>query len=145
MSLFIQTTPGLIAIIQTFHIAALATVFISGLLLALRVAGHGLTSEPLGHLAHRFVKLIWMLLVVLLVSGLLLIIAEPARTITNPAFYWKMAMLAAAIIITLWLSKVASREGERPSPAAVAAGYLAVLLWAGIMIAGRLIAYTESL
>lgn len=145
MSLFIQTTTGLIAIIQTIHIAALATVAVSALLLSLRLAGRGFTSEPLARLAQRFVKTIWVMLVLLLVTGLLLIIAEPARTITNPAFYWKMAMLAAVVVITVWLSRVARREAERPSPAAVAAGVIALLLWAGIMIAGRLIAYTESL
>lgn len=143
-SLFIQTTTGAIATIQTIHIAALSTLFACALLLALRLAGRGLTAEPLARLAQRLVKAIWILLVVLLVTGLLLIIAEPARTITNLAFYWKMAMLAVVILITMWLSRVARRETQRPSPAAVAAGVVAMLLWAGIMVAGRFIAYVES-
>lgn len=144
-SLFLQTTYLVIPLLQWIHILCLVTVFSGSILLALRLTGRGLTAEPLAHLANRITGLMRKLLVVLLVTGLLLMAAEPDRTITNPAFYWKMVMLAAVILITLWLTAVANREAERPSSLAVAAGYVAVLLWAGVMAAGRLIAYTVSL
>ncbi len=35
---------------------------------------------------------------VLLLTGSLLITAEPGRTITNPVFYLKMGLLAAVIV-----------------------------------------------
>ena len=86
----------------------------------------------------------WYLLLILLVTGLLLIIAEPGRTITNPVFYAKMTMLALAICITLWLSRVSRRELVSPSGIHVAAAALGMLLWVGIIFAGRFIAYVES-
>jgi len=144
-SLFLQTTYLVIPVLQTIHIICLATVFSSSIVLALRLSGHGLTMEPLAHVASRLTGLMKRLVVILLATGLLLMIAEPDRTATNPAFYWKMAMLAAVLVITAWLASIARREGEKPSAIAMAASYVAVLLWVGIMAAGRLIAYTPSL
>lgn len=143
-SLAIQTNISAIPAIQTVHILALAALMACALTVSLRLAGRGFTSEPLSRVASRFIRAIWILLAVLLVTGTLLIVAEPGRTITNPVFYAKMIMLAVVVVITLWLSKVARRDAQRPSPAAVAAGVLAMLLWSGIIIAGRFIAYVES-
>ena len=140
----IQITPWAIPGIQTIHIICLALVFACALILSLRVAGRGLASEPLPQLAARFSRAIWLLLVILLATGLLLITAEPGRTITNPVFYAKMIMLALAIAITLWLSIVARRQFERPSGVHVAAAVLGMALWIGIIFAGRFIAYVES-
>ena len=119
-------------------------LFASALILTLRIAGRGLAAEPLPQLATRFTRAIWILLAILLATGLLLITAEPGRTITNPAFYSKMVMLAVVVALTLWLSSVARREFERPSSLHVAVAVICMLLWVGIMFAGRLIAYIES-
>jgi hypothetical protein len=140
----IQVTTWAIPGIQTVHIVALAILFASALVFSLRIAGRGLASEPLPLLAARFTRAIWYLLGVLLLSGTLLVIAEPGRTITNPMFYTKMAMLAVVIAITLWLSAVARRQFERPSAVHVFMAALSMLLWVGIMFAGRLIAYIEA-
>lgn len=130
--------------IQSVHILSLALLFACALVFALRIAGRGLSNEPLPQLSARFTRAIWILLLILLLTGLLLITAEPGRTITNPMFYAKMAMLAAVIVITLWLAAVARRELERPSGLHVALAGISMLLWIGIIFAGRLIAYIES-
>jgi hypothetical protein len=140
----IQVTTWAIPGIQTVHIICLALLFACALVFALRIAGRGLASEPLPQLAARFTRAIWYLLLVLLLSGMLLIIAEPGRTITNPVFYVKMVLLALAIIATLWLSAVARRQFERPSGVHVFVAMVSMLLWIGIMFAGRFIAYVES-
>lgn len=143
-SQLIQTTTWSIPAIQTVHILALALLFTAALLLSLRIAGRGLSAEPLAQLTARFSRMIWLLLLVLLVSGSLLIIAEPGRTITNPVFYLKMVQLAVVVLITAWLAAVSRREGFRPGGLHIAAGVLAMLLWTGIIFAGRFIAYYES-
>jgi hypothetical protein len=144
LSQLIQTTSWAIPGIQVVHIVALATLFALALSLALRIAGRGLAAEPLASLARRFVRAIWICLVLLLVSGALLILAEPFRTITNPVFYLKMALLIVAVSITVWLSSVARREGQTPTALHVVAAALSMLVWSGIIIAGRYIAYVES-
>lgn len=139
----IQTSSWAIPAIQSVHILALALVFTLGILLSLRFVGLGLSSEPLPELAARSTRRMWLLLLVLAITGLLLITAEPGRTITNPAFYLKMGMLAAVIVVTLLLA-AAARRVEKPNALHVTLAVLAVLLWAGIIFAGRLIAYVES-
>lgn len=144
LSQAIQITTWAIPAIQTVHILALSTLFGCALLLALRFMGRGLASEPLQGLSGRITPLIWKLLGLLLLSGALLIIAEPGRTITNPAFYLKMTMLLVACALTLWLSGAARRGLTHPSGLQVAAAASTMLLWSGIIIAGRFIAYVES-
>jgi hypothetical protein len=140
----IQVTSWAIPGIQTVHLLGIAALFASALVVTLRVAGLGLASESLSSVARRFIKAIWYLLLVLLVSGALLITAEPGRTITNPVYYVKMIMLAVACCITLWLSKVSAREPGRPTAIHVAAAAFSMVLWVGIIFAGRFIAYVES-
>lgn len=140
----IQTTTWAIPGIQTVHILALSLLFAAALLLALRFAGMGLLAEPLASLAGRKARLIWILLVVLLVSGSLLIVAEPGRTLNNPVFYAKMVMLLLVAALTLWLSLAARRLEYRPGPLLVMGAVLTMALWTAIIFAGRLIAYYES-
>src|SRR5688572_24609406 len=90
--------------IQIVHILALSLLFAAALIVGLRFWGKGLTVEPLHLLARRFIRLIWLMAVVLALSGLLLIVAEPHRTISNPVFYLKMILLLVAVVITAWLS-----------------------------------------
>jgi len=140
----IQVTSWAIPGIQTVHILALATLFATALMFTLRIAGRGLSSEPLQNQAPRFARAIWILLLILLATGTLLIVAEPGRTITNPAFYAKMIMLALAIGITLWLTTVSRRQFGAPAGIHVAAATVSMLLWVAIIFCGRFIAYVES-
>jgi hypothetical protein len=143
LSQLIQSTSWAIPGIQFVHILCLATLFALALNFSLRIAGRGLAAEPLRSLAGRFVPAMWICLALLLLTGTLLIIAEPDRTITNPAFYIKMTLLLVAIGLTVWLASVARRENEIPTAVHVAAATLSMLVWAGIIIAGRYIAYVE--
>jgi hypothetical protein len=141
LSQAIQTTSWAIPGIQVIHILCLATLFALALSLSLRVAGRGFAIESSRSLAERFVPAMGICLVVLLVSGSLLVIAEPDRTITNQVFYIKMILLVAAIGLTSWLVRSARRELPQPSRLDVAIAVLCMLVWAGIIIAGRYIAY----
>ena len=141
LSQVIQTTSWAIPGIQVVHILCLAILFALALNLSLRVAGRGLALESSRSLAGRFLPMMGLCLVLLLLSGSLLIIAEPSRTITNQVFYIKMSLLVVAILLTLWLAKVARREFDKPTRLQVAIAVLCMLVWTGIIVAGRYIAY----
>jgi len=141
LSQLIQRTHGAIADIQVVHILCLATLFALALNLSLRIAGRGLAAEPLASLAGRFVPAMWICLGLLFVTGALLIIAEPHRTVGNPIFYVKMILLLVAIALTLWLASVARSEPEKRAALHVAAAWLYMLVWTGVIVAGRYIAY----
>ena len=142
LSRWIQSTHGAIADIQVVHILALATLFALALNLSLRIAGHGLTAEPVPRLAARFVPAIWICLTILLITGTLLIVAEPGRAIFNTVFYTKMMLVLLAISFTLWLSSVARRQEGKPTRLHTAAAVLYMLIWISVIVAGRFIAYT---
>jgi len=141
LSQLIQTTHGAIAAIQMVHIVCLATLVALALNLSLRISGRGLAAEPLSSLAGRFVPAMWVCLGLLLLTGALLIVAEPHRTITNPAFYTKMGLLAVAVALTVWVASVARRQPEKRTPFRTAVATFYMLVWLCIVVAGRYIAY----
>jgi uncharacterized membrane protein len=142
-SQFIQRTHGMIAAIQMVHITCLACVFALALAVALSLAGRGFDSESIDSLCRRFVPAIWICVALLLVSGALLIIAEPGRSLPKPVFYIKMALIVLALIMT---SAIASRarRAQRSGATAPVSKTMAVvymIVWCCIIVAGRMIAY----
>jgi uncharacterized membrane protein len=104
----------------------------------------------LGDVARRFLPTIWPVLLVLLVTGSLLIIGEPRRALLNSTFYLKMALLALAILLTAALQRsIASSPNfwDRDLTRRIAGRFAAtvsILVWCGILFAGRWIAYTQA-
>jgi hypothetical protein len=143
VSQFIQKTHGMIASIQMVHILCLACVFALGLALALRLAGGGFDSESLDSLSRRFVPAIWIFVAILLVTGGLLIIAEPVRSLPKPVFYIKMALIVLAVGMTSAIARRARRAQRAGTAAPVSRGVAVVymLVWCCIIVAGRMIAY----
>jgi hypothetical protein len=150
LSHVIQTTKWVIPALQTIHILSVAVVFSSAVLVDLRLWRLLNRDVPLPELARRFLPAIWPVLLVLLITGSLLIIGEPKRSLLNSAFYLKMALLAVAIVLTAWLQWSLSsspnfwdkNRGRRM--AGQFAATLSILVWCGILFAGRWIAYTQA-
>jgi hypothetical protein len=146
----IQTTGWIIPALQTVHILCVAVVFSSAVLVDLRIWRLLGRDEPLGDVARRFLPTIWPVLLVLLVTGSLLIIGEPRRALLNSTFYLKMALLALAILLTAALQRsIASSPNfwDRDLTRRIAGRFAAtvsILVWCGILFAGRWIAYTQA-
>jgi len=105
-------------------------VMSSVLMLDLRLLGIFGADQPLARVTSRFRPVIWWTLPILLATGVVMIIGEPARSLANPVFQLKMLLLLAAITVTAALHK-----GSRIIAIA------SLLLWVGIVFAGRWIAY----
>jgi hypothetical protein len=146
----IQTTGWVIPTLQTIHILSVAVVFSSAVLVDLRLWRLLNRDVPLPEITRRFLPTIWPVLVVLLITGGLLIIGEPRRSLLNATFYIKMALLAVAILLTAWLQwsvssspNVWDRDRGRRMAGQLAAS-VSILVWCGILFAGRWIAYTQA-
>src|SRR5262249_3371322 len=126
---------------QTIHILALSALFGAALIVSLRFLGKGFSGESASAQVRRFSRIVLISVLILLTSGSLLIIAEPGRTIRNPAFYTKMSLLVVALGITAWLRRRAPAAGEHATGSHRAVAALAMLLWVAIIVAGRYIAY----
>jgi hypothetical protein len=150
VSLVIQKVFWIIPTVQTIHILAISVVLASMAMFDLRLLGLAGKRNSIASLSRRFMPWLWAALIVLAVSGSILIIGEPKRALSNVFFGMKMCMLATAIIVTLGFQAILKRDlaggGSDLAPAhfgvARIVGLLSLVLWVGIAVAGRLIAYT---
>jgi hypothetical protein len=145
----IQTVGWVIPTLQTIHILSVAVLFSSAILVDLRIWRLSQRDVPLADVARRFLPTIWPVLLILFLTGSLLIVGEPRRSLLNTTFYLKMALLAAAVTLTVALQWPLSSAPEfwdknrwRRLMARCAAT-LSILVWCGIIFAGRWIAYTQ--
>ena len=146
LSQWIQVAGWVVPTVQTIHILAIAIVASSALMLDLRLIGAFWANRPIEAVKARFLPLIWWPLLVLLGTGIIMIAAEPARSLKNPAFQLKMLLLLAALIVTglfqfLQRRNAAFGDVTGPRAAAVTLAIVSILLWSSIIFAGRWIAY----
>lgn len=149
LSHILQTVEWIVPTVQTAHILCVASVITSALMIDLRLMGIGAHGQTLHAVANRFLPFIWWPLPVLLATGTLLIIAEPARSLENPVFILKMALLLAAVMLTLSCSVPLNRDAtfwDNSNARRYGARLLASVslpLWVSIIFAGRWIAYVQ--
>jgi len=142
-----QVNTWIVPAVQTVHILAIAAVMSSVLMLNLRLLGITGRDQPLAGVSARFRPVIWWTLPVLLVSGATLIVGEPVRSLENAFFQIKMVLLLSVIIITLGYQVPLNKDagywdatGTRRGTIKLIAIF-SLLLWIGIVCAGRWIAY----
>jgi hypothetical protein len=117
-------------------------VFVTMLVVALRVLGQLNTDEPVAVVWRRFAPWFWTALCVMAATGLVLCISEPIRQVTALSFWIKMALLAIGISSALYFGRaVAAAQPGEPSARARFAAAATILLWLAIMFMGRWIAY----
>ena len=131
-------------ILGGIHLLGIA--LFGGMLLVsdLRLLGLAMQKRPVFDVIQQFRtgKQIgfWMVAI----SGLLLAWAEPLKLYRSPAFWVKMALLALVGLHALIFRSRVYQNAE-PDPAARAkwAAALSLILWAGLIFSGRLIAFDE--
>jgi uncharacterized protein DUF6644 len=143
----IQATAWIVPAVQTVHILAIATVVSSALMINLRLIGLVGLDQPVKRFSARFLPVIWWALPILLVTGVIMIIGEPARALKNPFFQLKMGLLIAALGVTAFYQLRLNRGGDRYDLATGGRGAALLIaipslaLWSAIVFAGRWIAY----
>lgn len=139
LSQTLQNVRWLIPLIQSAHIFTLAIVFTSAAIVDLRLIGLTGRGQTLHRLTTRFLPPVAWGVLVLLLTGLLLMVAEPKRAILNPYFQLKMAALVLVSAMTMAIARMADRGegGAMAKPIAIAS----LGLWLVIIVLGRWIAY----
>ncbi len=84
----------------------------------------------------RFLPVMWLGLGLNVVSGVALLLAYPTKALTNPLFYLKLTLVAAAVILV----RVIRRRQQSRVPTLLVV--VSLLCWAGATFAGRFLAYT---
>ncbi len=134
-------------LILTAHVLGAGFIAGTGAAVALRLLGIA-RGVPVS-LFERFYPVLWWALALNIASGLLLLDAYPYKAFTNPVFYAKLSLIGLGVYLAVRIRDSVLRRPawQHPGHAAVVqnARLLAVLslsCWAGVLIAGRLLAYT---
>jgi hypothetical protein len=145
VSVAFQSAKWFVPLVQTVHIIAIAVLLTTVYVIGFRLLGLTRGTLSLPAIMARSKPWIWIALGVLLATGLLLTITEPARELLNWVFRIKMLLVLTLAGILIWLqvrmrADPAYWEGA-PRLKTRAIGILCVLVGAAIVTAGRWIAY----
>ena len=148
LSILIQThNDWVIPTIQSIHIVGIGVVLSSVVMIDLRILGLAGRDQTLRETIDRFAPWLSWALVVLLVTGISMVIGEPVRALLSLSFWLKMFLVAVgAIVAGLLQMSMKSNEPHweqtlvnRRTVKSLA--IVTLLIWVGIVILGRLIAY----
>lgn len=142
----IQNASWVIPTVQSIHIIAIAMLMGSAIVLDLKLAGLIARTESATIVFRRYMPWLWAGLAVLLLTGLVMVLGEPARALENWVFWTKMGLVVIAFFLTLVMRVPMLREdlGDQSrvwSLLVKPLGLLAIAIWVLIIICGRWIAY----
>jgi hypothetical protein len=147
----LSNVPGLPPIVQAIHILGIGVVMGSIVMIDLRVLGVAVPSQKVGEMIRRLLPWTWWALLSNALTGLLFVFARPQRYFLNPVFGIKFSFMVPAVLLALvvfWLNRREDGYWERSSArlwSARAIATVSVVLWIGVVMAGRWIAYADYL
>jgi hypothetical protein len=129
------------AVIQAFHLVALAVLAGAILIVDLRLMGGGLTARPVAEVARDAQPWFIAGFLAMTVTGIPQLMANALRQYYSDFFWLKMVFLALALIFTFTLRRKVTQADEiSVSPwRAKTVGIVSILLWLGVAVPARLI------
>jgi hypothetical protein len=143
---FVRTSPWIYPLALSLHLLAMALLVGTGLVLDVRLAGW--TRTPLRPLLTWLTPAQLTAGSVAVVSGATLFVGDAEHLAANPAFQVKLVLLALLLGNAVGFTFGARRNLEqwehasKPPKAARASGWVALVAWPAVAVAGRLIAFT---
>jgi len=146
LSVFIREFPSVFGFPTILFLHTLGLAMVAGVSIAIDfwiLRGRAATA-PLQLLG--LTRTMWLGFGVNLVSGVALLLAYPAKALTNWVFYLKMALVLVAVYIATRINRELAASGGLVTPAAAFDArrwaIASLLTWAGAIVTGRLLAYT---
>lgn len=143
----IRESLWLFPVIETVHIFGIILLVGGTSILDLRLMGLTFRDESVSKLAERFIPWALVGFLIQVTTGFLLFSSEATKMYVNIGFQIKMVLILIAGINALVFHAVAYKsvgkwDRDPVGPlSARAAGLISILLWFGIVAAGRWIAY----
>jgi len=137
----------LFPMLETAHLFGIISLVGATSALDLRLIGLTMKGEPVSRIAGRLLPWAWAGLAIQVLTGFCLFASEATRCYENKAFRIKMVMLVLAGLNALIFHRtvyrrVAGWDDSLATPlGAKFAGCCSILLWFGIVAAGRWIAF----
>jgi hypothetical protein len=144
----VRESPSLWAFPFVLILHTVGLAFLVGANVAVDTRLLGMAAQvPLASL-ERFFLVAWIGFWVNAVSGVLLLLAYPVKAFTNPLFYAKLVLIAAALVMMQAIRRH-MREHAMPEPVPIpgrmkVVAALSLACWAATITAGRLLAYTYT-
>jgi len=111
VSVAFQSANWFVPLVQTVHIISIAILLTSVYVVSFRLIGVTRGGQPLAVVTAKSTPWVWIALGVLLGTGILLTITEPARELLNWAFRVKM-LLVLALVGILLIVQIRTRESR---------------------------------
>jgi hypothetical protein len=140
----IRTSQWLFPAIEAVHLLGLSVIGGAVLLVDLRLLGFGFTEQRVSQLARDVRPWLVSSLIVMLITGVLLFLAESVKCYYSPAFWFKMESLACAIVFTFTVRYFVVNADERkigPLWGKLTA-IASLALWFGVGAGGRWIGFS---
>ena len=145
----LSNVPGMPPLTQAVHILGIAAVMASSVMIDLRLLGLAVPSQKASEMIRRLMPWTWWALLVNFATGLPFVLARPYRYFLNPVFGWKLAFLVPALVLALFIhrrNRIGGYWDERDGESWVKVlAAVSLLLWIGVVLAGRWIAYSDYL
>lgn len=147
---WLTTHEWAVPLLQSIHIMSVAIVLSSIALLDLRLAGLLGRGQSLRDLTLRFYPWIWGALLVLIGTGILQVMAEPARELLNFLFWSKMGLIITAVLFTMPVRRLLEDRPFQDLPSSKRhtlrlCAFVSLTLWALVIVCGRWIAYAGDM
>jgi hypothetical protein len=141
ISTFIKGTTWVFPLVETIHILALAVLLGSVFLINLRLLGIAIRRWSPAQILEQVHSLVNWSVVIILVTGAILFIAEPRKLFDSAAFGPKMILLALAILFQYTVyPQVRSMQAQIPLWGRLLA-LVSLALWFGVAVCGRAIGF----
>jgi hypothetical protein len=146
LSVAIQSHEWIIPTIQSIHIVGIGVALASVFMIDLRILGLAGQDQSLIQVTDRFGPWLSGALCVLLATGIVMVIGEPARELLAFSFWSKMSLVAVGTTVVAAF-RIAVRRNDNYWEGSVnrwsirSLAVLTLLIWLGVVILGRLIAY----
>jgi hypothetical protein len=127
--------------IEAVHLLALAMLGGALLMLDLRLLGVGLAAQPVSAVERTARPWLIGAIATLILTGVLIGLSEAVKLYGKPAYWVKMAALAAALIFTFAVKAPLARR-EVAGIAAKALAAVSLALWLTVALAGRWIGFS---
>jgi hypothetical protein len=132
--------------ILSVHAIGMGVLVGASVLIGLRILGLA-PDLPLAPL-QRLYRFIWAGFWIQVVSGTLLLIAYPTKSLTNPLFYIKLTLIGLAVASMQMLRNRVFADSNLSEAAMMAKGRViavwSLIFWVAAITAGRLLAYTYT-
>ena len=129
--------------VQSVHLVGLTVLLAAILVLNLRLAGAGMMDWSLPAVERQLRPWAWGATALVLASGAVMFLGNPAKYLANASFQFKMVSLALAMLCQFWLFRrcFRSEPGVRRRSMNIVVAALSLTLWFAVGWAGRMIAF----